>query len=183
MMQKHPNREECLLLLKEYGTPAHVVKHCLAVADTALTIGEALCHKGYSLDLELIQGAALIHDIARTEDKHWEVGSRIAAEQGYDQEAEIIKRHMHYSPAQSIEVMTETDLVCLADRIVKEDQYVGLEDRMDYVIKKVIAQGHLEAKKHILEKKKEAQRLIEDIGRTIEMSLDQLMEGNSYGNQ
>ena len=32
--------------------------------------------------------------------------------------------------------LDETDLVCLGDRLVKEDQYVGLNDRIDYIIHK-----------------------------------------------
>ena len=65
MKQQHPDRQECLRLLKEYGTPEHVIRHCMAVADTAVRIGRALNEHGYHLDLELIQAAALIYDIAR----------------------------------------------------------------------------------------------------------------------
>lgn len=173
---RHPTREECLTLLKKYKTPPHVVRHCIAVADVALCIGRALNEEGYSLDLRLIQGAALIHDIARVEDKHWDVGSQIAADLGYTQEAEIIQVHMHYTPAESVAEMSETDLVCLADRVVLEDQYVGLDRRMDYVIAKVKAQGHPDVEAHILKRKREAQRLIDDIEKTIKRTLDELIE-------
>lgn len=136
MTNLHPSREECLALLKEYKTPEHVIRHCLKVTDTALKIGEALNNKGLNLDLGLIQSAGLIHDIARVEDKHWEIGARIADELGYHQEAEIIKVHMFYNSKPVDKSITETDLVCLADRMVKEDEYVGLENRMQFILDK-----------------------------------------------
>ena len=95
-MKKRLSREEGLKLLKEYGTPEHVVRHCIAVTDTAAAIGKALNKAGYHLDIELIQGAAIIHDIARVEDKHWEVGADIAKNLGrrrrgrYNQSAYVL---------------------------------------------------------------------------------------------
>lgn len=173
---KHPSKKECLALLKDYNTPSHVIGHCVAVADVALHIGKALNDQGYSLNLELIQGAALIHDIARVEDKHWEVGSQIAADLGYAREAEIIQVHMRYTLASSASQLTETDIVCLADRVVLEDRYVGLDRRMDYVIAKAKAQGHEDAIPHILKRKKETHSFIQDIEKTIKLSLSELME-------
>jgi len=38
----HPDREKCMKSLQEYGTPDHVVGHCVAVAETACRIGRAL---------------------------------------------------------------------------------------------------------------------------------------------
>jgi HD superfamily phosphodiesterase len=61
-----------MALLKQYNTPVHVIRHCVKVTETALKIGQALNEKGCGLDLGLIQGAGLIHDIARVEEKHWE---------------------------------------------------------------------------------------------------------------
>lgn len=177
MKKQHPDRQECLRLLKEYGTPEHVVRHCVAVADTALAIGTALNEHGHHLDLELIQAAGLIHDIARVEDEHWEKGYQLARKLGYEQEADIIRQHMYYSPFSPVEHVTEADLVCLGDRLVKEDQYVGLDKRMAYIIEKARKQGHPEAEKHILEKKQEAERLLDGIEKTIGTTVDQLMKG------
>lgn len=39
---KHPDKNECLQVLAEYGTPAHVVGHCKSVAAVACKLGEAL---------------------------------------------------------------------------------------------------------------------------------------------
>lgn len=173
MANKHPSREECLALLKQYRTPEHVVRHCDKVTETALKIGEALNDKGYNLDLGLIQGAGLIHDIARVEDKHWDVGAVIASDLGYDQEAAIIKVHMHYSCDPNKRDITETDIICLADRMVKEDEFVGLDDRMQYVLDKF--QGDQEATERVNERIKDNRVFIGRIEKIIGRSIESLM--------
>lgn len=178
MKQQHPSRQECLQLLKEYHTPEHVVRHCKAVSETAVAIGRALNEHGYHLDLELIQAAGLIHDIARVEEEHWEKGYELARSRGYEQEAAIIKVHMRYSPFSPVEQVNETDLVCLGDRLVREDEYVGLDKRMEYIIAKARRQGHPEAEKRILQRKQETRAFITDLEAVIGMTLDELMERN-----
>jgi len=43
---KHPSKDECLEMLKEYGTPPHVVGHCKSVSAVACRLGEALNQAG-----------------------------------------------------------------------------------------------------------------------------------------
>jgi len=173
MANKHPSREECLALLKNYHTPDHVIRHCIKVTETALKIGKALNDKGFDLDLGLIQGAGLIHDIARVEDRHWDVGAEIASRFGYDQEAEIIKVHMFHICSPVAEEIDETDILCLADRMVKEDEYVGLEKRMQYIIEKF--KEDREAVQRISEKMRDNQAMIRRIEQIIGTSIDSLM--------
>lgn len=173
MANIHPSREECFALLKKYTTPDHVIKHCIMVTETALRIGSALNDKGCNLDLELIQGAGLIHDIARVEDNHWEVGAEIAAALGYDQEAEIIKIHMFYNCDPNQDEITEADIICLADRMVKEDQYVGLDNRMQYILDKF--KENPDAVERISERIKDNKAMILRIERIIGTNIDSLM--------
>lgn len=172
---KHPTKEECQRLLVFYGTPVHVQGHCKAVANVAYTTARELNKHGFNFDLDLIMAAGMLHDIARLEDKHWEAGARIAEKHGYKQEADIIKVHMTYSPFSPLNTATETDFVCLGDRTVKEDKYVGLDERIEYIIDKAARNGHPEAKPIILEKKKDTKRFINEIEEVIGMSLDELM--------
>lgn len=172
---KHPTKEECQRLLVFYGTPVHVQKHCRAVANVAYTTAKELNKHGFNFNLDLIMAAGLLHDIARLEEKHWEAGAKIAEKHGYKEEADIIKVHMTYSPFSPLKSATETDLVCLGDRTVKEDEYVGLDERIDYIIDKAVRNGRPEAKTVILEKKKETKGFIDEIEEVIGMSLDELM--------
>jgi len=129
--------------LRSYSTPEHVIAHCVAVADVAIKIGKALNDKGFSLDLRLIETAGLLHDMARIDDKHWEVSADFLQNRGYEQEASIIRVHMHHHFPTDPLLTTETDMVCLADRLVLENQYVGLHARMDYIIKKAADQPEI----------------------------------------
>ena len=170
-----PSAEECLRMLEEYKTPDNVIGHCRAVSAVACAIGRAVNEKkpaDSKLDLDLIRAAGLLHDIARVEDKHWDVAADYCLEKGMDREAEIIRVHMNYDPFNKPEDFNETDVVCLADRLVIEDRYAGLEARMDYVIAKAIRQGHEEYVPHIERRKKEVGILVEDLeeylGKTME---------------
>lgn len=174
---KHPDRQECERLLEEYGTPEHVRKHCRAVADTACAVARELNKHGFSLDVPLIMATGMLHDIARVEDKHWEIGADLMDRLGYKQEAVIIRAHMTYSPFSDISDVNETDLVCLGDRTVMEDKYVGLDRRMDYVIEKAKKNGKPEAEAIILEKKKQTKHFIKQIEDKIGCSIDDLMKG------
>ncbi len=168
-MVKRITEEECEALFEKYHTPEHVIGHCRAVSNTAVTIGRKLNEQGLALDIDLIKGAGLVHDVARVSDKHWEVGAKILENLGYRDEAEIVRVHMTYD-FHTFEELDETDLVCLGDRLVKEDRYVGLNDRIEYIIHK--AGDVPEITQRILQKKAETQsfmkRIEESIGQTID---------------
>lgn len=173
---KHPDRQECERLLDEYGTPEHVRRHCRAVADTACTVAEELNKHGFELDVPLILAAGMLHDIARVKDRHWDVGAELMDSLGYHGESRIVKVHMTYSPFSDISEVTETDMVCLGDRTVMEDEYVGLDRRIDYVINKAKKNGNPGAEPVILEKKKQTRKFIDQIEEIIGCTLDELME-------
>ena len=160
-------------LLQTYGTPPHVVRHCIAVKETAMRMAKALNENGENLDLSLVQAAALLHDIARTEENHGVKGAIIAEKHGYHQVAKMIKCHMFYATNPNKNNINEQDLLCLADRMVKENKYVGLDNRMQYVLDKLIAAGiDTERVRHRMEEN----RLIKErIEKTIGKSIDELM--------
>ena len=82
---------------------------------------------------------------------------------------------MKYSPFSPIEQVNETDMVCLGDRLVMEDRYVGLDARIEYIINKARRNGHPEAEKIILEKKKETRRFMDEIEKKTGIAIDRLM--------
>lgn len=167
--------EQVQELYKEFNTPANVMSHCKAVTDCGLRIAKALNAKGYKLDLDLIRGAGLAHDAARTMDRHWDVMADKLKELGYDDEAAIVKVHMdprEYSP---IDKLTETDIICLGDRLVKEDKYVGIDERFDYIIDKARKHGVLNYDEIIANKAK-MQKLLDDIESIIGCTIDSLFE-------
>lgn len=167
-----------LAYLKEFGTPVHVIKHCKAVSEVAVIIGEALNKKGLSLDLRLIEVSGLLHDMARTEDKHWDVTADFLQHRGFEQEADIIRVHMHHHFPENPICSTETDLVCLADRLVLEDQYVGLHKRMDYIIKK--ADNQIEIVQRILANKALVGAYIRGLEQILGDSIDNIVQERQH---
>ncbi len=181
MTSEHPDRAKCYEILTEYGTPQHVVEHCKSVAAVAYRLGEALNRsRKEQLNLELILSAGLLHDMARVEYDHGNVAADWCRDNGYCREAEIICAHMFHEFPEDVSELTETDLVCLGDRLSLEDRYVGLDERMDYVIRKGEKNGWKDARKIILEKKAVTRRLLDGIECCIGMTIDDLMQNLDY---
>ncbi len=177
MKKKRLTREQCLALLHEHSTPDHVIRHCMEVSEVAVSVGKSLKSRELKLDIGLIRSSGLLHDIARVYDEHWNVGADILLELGYEEEAGIIRQHMTYSLTTQLTDIRELDLVCLGDRTVLEDQYVGLERRMEYVFEKV--RNNPMAIEIITAKKAQTEKLIVDIETHIGMTMDDLMN-NRY---
>ena len=175
-MNRRISRHECAELFKKYNTPAHVIGHCKAVSFVATTITRKLNEHGFNFDIALVEGAALAHDVARTSDRHDLVGAQILREHGFADEADIIELHMKYK-LNSFENITETDLVCLGDRLVIEDNYVGLDKRMEYVINKV-PKDKPEVVEMLLKKKEEDRIMLNKIEETIGQTIDSLFTVN-----
>lgn len=174
-MEKRGNKrlteEVCSRLFAQQGTPDHVIRHCRAVSMVAAALGEQLNRCGFQLDIPLIRGAGLIHDVARLTEDHGAAAAELLEKLGYFDEAAIVRVHMTYD-FHDFAHLDETDLVCLADRLVKEDRYVGLDERIDYIIHK--APDVPEIRRRILQKKEETRQFIDQIEAAIGRSIDSL---------
>ena len=62
---KLPTRKQCLDLLKQYHVPEHIVKHSITAAKLAVFLAQRLEEKSIAVDIELVDRACLLHDIAR----------------------------------------------------------------------------------------------------------------------
>ena len=172
-MNKRLSVEECNRLYEEYETPAHVIGHCRAVSHVAYTIGVKLNENGMNLDLDLIKGAGLVHDVVRVMENHDYEGAEILKNLGYYDEAAIVKEHMRFRYSGCDEI-TESTLVCLGDRLVKEDHYVGLDERMEYIIHKA---GDIpDATKRILAGKEKTRMFMDSIEKRIGQTIDSLFD-------
>lgn len=174
-MKKRLTDDIIYSLYEEYNTPSHVIAHCKGVCDTAMKIGKALVDKGVNLDLDLIYGAAMAHDVARTSPDHGMVIGKRLEEMGYFDESKITKIHMTYDGFTQIDKINETDIVCLGDRTVKEDKYVGIDQRIEYIIDKAGRKPDITTR--ILEKKAETIRFINKIENIVGKTLDEIVLG------
>ncbi len=172
-MTKRISQSEINQLYIKWNTPDKVKAHCKAVSDVGVKMAEELNKHGYNLDIDLIKGTGLVHDVARIYDKHDLVGCEILTEMGYLDEANIVKVHMKYPKYNDIEHLNECDIICLADRVVKENRYVGLDERMEYIINKV-PEGNPDIIERILLKKVETKEVLDQIAQIIGKTLDEL---------
>ena len=123
--------QACLALLDAAGLPEEVKGHCKAVAELALEIAGELESAGVQSNRQLIESAALLHDIARLGPGHAELGARWLETLGYPAQAGIIRLH-HESP----EVPLEAAVVSIADKCISGTRRVGLDERFDLSLSK-----------------------------------------------
>ena len=73
-----------------------------------------------------------------------------------------------------ISEVSEMDMIWLGDRLVKEDRYVGIDERFDYIIEKARKMGAEDHINDILESKADMQRLLDQIEEVIGRSINSL---------
>jgi molybdenum cofactor cytidylyltransferase len=123
-----PNREECREIWRRCGLDEGIIKHQEAVAAAALKFGRKVAAKGESIDLKMLEAAALLHDIKKTEKNHPQRASDLLKKLGYSQVADLVVEHMDLCGV-SEEKITEKELLYFADKMVKGDEEVGIEAR------------------------------------------------------
>ena len=130
-----PDRGACLALLQEQHTPAHIQRHCIAVAEEGLRLGRRLNDAGQALDLALIEAGGLLHDILRLEPDHAAAGAALLLRLGYPRLAEVVAVHMDLHGVLPPAV-DEALIVFLADKQVREDYRVTVEQRYGVAIER-----------------------------------------------
>lgn len=120
--------------------PEKGVAHGLAVARIAVTLGQALNRHGYQLDTDLLHNAALLHDIGKGRPQHEAWGAKLLAGLGLEKLAEIVAVHRDALPPTSGR-LTEKEVVCLADKLVRGTLRVSVPGRFAEKLK-IYAQDH-----------------------------------------
>jgi len=122
-----PTEEECYSILKNADTPVKVFNHCKQVAELSSAMGSHLIRYGSNLDLELIRAAALLHDLAKGEPHHAQVGAKMLV--NYPKVAEIVAEHTDICLNPGDSSITEKEIVYLADKLVIDDRIISLQAR------------------------------------------------------
>jgi hypothetical protein len=124
-----PSRQACeRILLERFGADSPVAAHCRAVARLSLFLAGRLNAGGDRLDLELIQAAALLHDLAKGKPHHAAAGAAILRGMGYGAVADLVACHMEL-PHRDGDAIHAVDLLFLADKLVEGTSFVPLETR------------------------------------------------------
>jgi len=124
-----PTTAECDVIMREiYAAPDALIDHSISVAKVALLIADEMNRHGFNIDKELLQSAALLHDLAKGKPAHAAESARIVREMGYTRVAELIVSHMDIVPGTGEEV-SAAEVLYLADKLVSGDRVVTLQDR------------------------------------------------------
>ncbi len=116
-----PTAEECEALMTDVMMlPEPIRKHCRIAAKVAASITDALNRVGCGLDAALIQAAALLHDVARTEPKHALRGGALLREMGFPEVADVVQTHMDLSWRDDAPI-GECEVLFLSDKLVMDD--------------------------------------------------------------
>ena len=122
----------------------HIVRHSKLVTDVALLIARELNSRGHHLDLALVEAGALLHDITKTicietRENHAETGAELLISLGYPGVANIVRQHICLDPGSSDpNGVTEAELINYADKRVKHEEVVGIEERFRDVFERYV---------------------------------------------
>jgi len=170
-----PSRKQALLLLKENGCSSKVVNHCLAVAKLAEETAKTLREKGLSVNVELVDIGALLHDIGRSRTHsvdHAVEGAKIAESAGLPRNIiSIINRHVGGGITASeakalgwsnddiyVPVTLEEKIVSLADKLIHGSKRVSVETETE----QLRIEGKPEAAERVKRLHNEIARLLGD---------------------
>lgn len=119
--------------------PEKGVAHGLGVARVAVALGREINRHGAvqerPLDLDLLFNAGLLHDIAKGGPNHEARGAEMLSALGLFRLAPIVAAHRDARLPQS-GALTEKELVCLADKLVRGRSRVPIEQRFEEKLRK-----------------------------------------------
>lgn len=123
-----PSREWCEELMDYLGLPSGLRAHLKKTAETARKMAEAVNMAGGRLDAELAERAALLHDIAKGQEKHAALAASWLRDLGYVRTAELVESHGAL-PERRRDRADERLIVFLADKLVQGDRSCTLKER------------------------------------------------------
>ena len=131
-----PTKEECLKILKDNNVPDNIIAHSKAVCDVAMKVADLLERKNIHVNRDLVTAAALLHDIKKVNSiDHVIEGYEFIKSLGFPEVSLIIKKHglVHLQNEDFVPKTWEEKIVFYADKRVKNDKIVSVEQRFGYV--------------------------------------------------
>lgn len=163
---------ECdALLIERLRVPSAVAAHGRAVAGLALRIGQALNRRGHCMNLRLIFAAALVHDMCRGQPRHAFRAAEMLRGLDMPLMADIVASHMDLAVTEG-SPLRETEVVFLADKLIREERFVGIDGRFLPRLGEYRADPQRQAAIRL--KFESARRLAERIEAAIDCPLEQL---------
>jgi len=138
------SRDEALKLLHKVGCPQQVIEHADTVSRIALEIAAKCRLNGVTVNRDLIEAGALLHDIGRSKThgiQHAVVGAQVARERGLPESlVRIIENHIGAGITREetaklglplkdyLQTSPEEMIVAYADKITKGRHMISFEE-------------------------------------------------------
>lgn len=135
--------------MDKYQMLDHIRAHSIIVEKVARIIARGLQDAGVDISLEKITAGALMHDIGKTpclntNEDHSAKGREICLRNDLCEIADIVGEHVLMQNYDLSAVIHEKEIVYYADKRVKHDAIVSLEERLKYIIERYGKnRGHL----------------------------------------
>lgn len=132
------SKNECLQLMCDMLMPEHIVAHSIQVYRVAACLADHINSKKNHLDNQLLQAAALLHDITKnrsfeTAENHALTGGQQLADLGYPEVGHLVRQHVRLDDYSDPQDISEAVIVNYADKRVLHDRIVSLDERMRYI--------------------------------------------------
>jgi putative nucleotidyltransferase with HDIG domain len=144
----------------------HIVAHSLQVCRVGMCLVDSLKAQGIHLNGQLVQAAALLHDITKTrsfktEENHALTGSKHLTDSGFPEVGNLVRQHVRLDDYSEPERLAEAEIINYADKRVLHDQIVSLDERMSYIMERYGRQPeHQHRIRFLWEKTKDLEKLI-----------------------
>lgn len=141
LIMQIPSLEQCYHLMCEMKMMDHIVRHSLQVCRVATFLTQNLNAQHHMLNYDLIQAAALLHDITKTrsfktEENHALTGGQFLTEQGYPEVGDLVRQHVRLDEYPDPMTLGEAEIINYADKRVLHERIVGLGERLDYILER-----------------------------------------------
>lgn len=137
-----PSRDECYRLFRRTGMQPQIIRHSQRVCRVALLLTQGLnCADHIFINQELVQAAALLHDITKTRslvtgENHPRTAEIFLTMLGYPEVGKIVAQHVQLDCYFESETPGAAEIVNYADKRVLNDTIVSLRHRMRYILKR-----------------------------------------------
>jgi len=133
-----PSKKVCFQHMCRMQMLENIVAHSIQVCRVGMCLVDYIKLQGSQINGQLVQAAALLHDITKTrsfetEENHALTGGQVLTDFGYPQVGDLVRQHVYlddYSEHQSI---SEAVIINYADKRVLHDRVVSLDERMSYI--------------------------------------------------
>lgn len=144
-----PSIQQCYSHMSEYAMLDNIRAHSIMVARVAQVLLRGLADSSITEvaipSNSLVLAGALLHDIAKTpcltsHHDHARQGRDICLELGYPAVAEVVREHVFLKDFSMMRYAKghffAKELVYYADKRVRHDEIVSIEERLDYILER-----------------------------------------------